>query len=162
MSCCVAEYGDMVHSSCLSSTFIFTTYFVRCGVCVAVLDLHGSVTVWEHLPGLWCSLKGTHLHSEKPQSCIYNLTKEWNAINNLSASCLQSWQRRLSCSGCIGRHTFSFIYLFLFTAPVSLCRNINPTSIKQTYLMKEEMEIYVNPIKITLMWQLWGCTDSVT
>ena len=42
---------------------------------------------------LSCWVKGAYLVSGKPQSCIYDLTEEWNAINNYSTGSLQSpWQ----------------------------------------------------------------------
>lgn len=117
---CVAECNIFLHKH----TFIFKIYFGNCPLCLSGCAWFACGCDWEYLlsPLYW--VKGTYLVSGKPQSYIYDLTEDWNAVNNYSTGSLQS-PCQPSLSRCGGRGTHSKDISQLSCVPVQKNQIIN-------------------------------------
>lgn len=102
-------------------------YFWNCLVCLGGFAWCACGCEWEYLFGRAPWVKGAYLVPGKPQSYIYDLTKDSNAINNCSAGSLQSpWHWSLACCGSGGTHSKNIAVNL--SSPVCLFTNLNHKS----------------------------------
>lgn len=106
---------------------MFEMYFWNCLVCLGGFTWCACGCEWEYLLSRAQWVKGAYLVPGKPQSYIYDLTKDSNAINKCSAGSLPSpWHWSLACCGSGGTHSKNIAVNL--SSPVCLFTNLNHKS----------------------------------